>query len=216
VLGRPITAEIANLRTVDWQSLSINFVMVFSANTFAGAPHMILSTVTFPEGAGNDSEIALMRRVTAEFPTVTSVRVREALDSVNDLVRRLAWAVRAASGFTLIAGVLVLAGALAASHRHRIHDAVVLKTLGAARGRLVSAYALEFALVGGATALFALGAGIVASWVVVTQVMRLEFQFLPWVALAAVVAALAVTVGLGLVGTWRVLGRRPAAHLREL
>ncbi len=216
VLGRPITAEIANLRTVDWQSLSINFVLVFSPNTFAGAPHMILSTLTMPDDAGEEAELAVMRAVTAAFPTVTSVRVKEALDSVNDIVRRLAWAIRAASGFTLVAGILVLAGALAASHRHRIHDAVVLKTLGAARARLVSAYVLEFALIGGATAVFAMIAGTVAAAIVVTQVMEMEFAFLPWIAFGAVALALVVTVGLGLAGTWRVLGRKPAAYLRDL
>ncbi|MCT8972302.1 ABC transporter permease [Microbaculum marinisediminis] len=216
VLGRTITATIANLRTVDWTSLSINFVMVFSPNTFAGAPHMVLATVTLPDAAGADSELGLMRAVTAAFPTVTSVRVKEALDSVNSLVRRLAWAVRAASGITIAAGILVLAGALAASHRHRIHDAVVLKTLGATRRRLIGAYVIEFALLGTITAIFALAAGTLAGFVVVEQVMELDFTFLPAVAFAAIGSALVLTVGLGLVGTWRVLGRRPAAYLRDL
>lgn len=215
VLGRTITATIANLRTVDWSSLSINFVMVFSPNTFSGAPHMVLATVTLPEGAGIGRELALMRTVTREFPTVTSVRVKEALESVNDLVRRLAWAVRAASGLTLVTGVLVLAGALAASHRHRIHDAVVLKTLGATRRRLVAAYVAEFAIIGAVTALFALAAGTIAAMLVVTLVMKLDFAFLPLVAGTAVAAALAVTIGLGLAGTWRVLGRPPTPYLRD-
>ncbi|WP_295803067.1 ABC transporter permease [uncultured Microbulbifer sp.] len=216
VLGRPITAKIANLRTVDWTSLSINFVMVFSPNTFAGAPHMVLATVTMPEGARSDSELAVMREVTRAFPTVTSVRVKEALDTINSLVRRLAWAVRAASGLTIAAGILVLAGALAASHRHRIHDAVVLKTLGATRRRLIGAYVLEFALVGAVTAVFALAAGTIAAMIVIEQVMELDFAFLPLVAVGAVGGALVLTVGLGLAGTWRVLGRKPAAYLRDL
>ncbi len=216
VLGRNITATIANLRTVDWTSLSINFVMVFSPNTFAGAPHMVLATVTMPEAAGTESELQVMREVTRAFPTVTSVRVKEALDAVNSIVRRLAWAVRAASGLTIAAGILVLAGALAASHRHRIHDAVVLKTLGATRRRLVGAYIIEFALIGTITALFALAAGTLASMIVIEQIMDLEFSFLPVVAITAIGSALVLTVGLGLIGTWRVLGRKPAAYLRDL
>ncbi len=216
VLGRNITATIANLRTVDWTSLSINFVMVFSPNTFAGAPHMVLATVAMPEAAGSDGELALMREVTKAFPTVTSVRVKEALDTVNALVRRLAWAVRAASGLTIVAGILVLAGALAASHRHRIHDAVVLKTLGATRRRLVGAYVVEFALLGAITAVFALAAGTLAALVVVETIMDLDFAFLPLVAVTAIGSALVLTVGLGLLGTWRVLGRKPAAYLRDL
>ncbi|MEJ8574791.1 ABC transporter permease [Microbaculum marinum] len=216
VLGRTFKAEIANLRTVDWTSLSINFVMVFSANTFTGAPHMVLATVTMPGGAESATELAVMREVTRNFPTVTSVRVREALETVNGLVRRLAWAVRAASGLTIAAGILVLAGALAASHRHRIHDAVVLKTLGATRRRLIGAYVLEFAIIGIVTAIFALIAGSVAAMIVVERVMELDFVFLPLVAVSAVGGALVLTVGLGLAGTWRVLGRKPAAYLRDL
>lgn len=216
VLGRTFKATIANLRVVDWSTLSINFVMIFTPDTFAGAPHMVLATVTMPEGAGADIETSVMREVTRAFPTVTSVRVKEALDTVNDLVRRLAWAVRAASGLTIAAGILVLAGALAASHRHRIHDAVVLKTLGATRSRLISAFVIEFAILGVITAIFALAAGALAAMIVVEQVMELEFAFLPAVAAVAIGSALVLTVGFGLLGTWRVLGRKPAAYLRDL
>ncbi len=216
VLGRTIEAEIANLRTVDWESLSINFVMVFSPNSFAGAPHMVLATATVPDAAERDgSEAEMMRRVTTDFPTVTMVRVKEALNSINDVVRKLAWAIRGASGFTLLAGIVVLGGALAASHRHRIHDAVILKTLGATRGRLLSAYVLEFALLGLVTAAFAVLAGTLASWAVVSFVMKLDFVAFPWVALAAAAGALLVTIGLGLAGTWRVLGQRPGPWLRN-
>ena len=51
VLGRNISATIANLREVEWRSMGINFVMVFSPNAFAGAPHTHLATVTFPNGS---------------------------------------------------------------------------------------------------------------------------------------------------------------------
>src|SRR5690606_39485376 len=49
VLGRNITARIASFREVQWESLAINFVMVFSPNTFAGAPHSWLATLSDPE-----------------------------------------------------------------------------------------------------------------------------------------------------------------------
>ncbi len=68
------------------------------------------------------------------FPAVTTVRVKDALEAIGGIVRNLVLAVRGASVVTLIAAVLVLGGALAAGHRHRVYDAVVLKTLGATRG----------------------------------------------------------------------------------
>ena len=140
VLGRNITASIANLRTVDWQSLGINFVLVYSPNTFDGAPHTHLATLTYPNGSTPAQEGAIVRAVADGFPMVTTVRVKEALEAIGAIVVNLVLAIRGASAITLLAAALVLGGALAAGHRHRVYDAVILKTLGATRLRLVAAY----------------------------------------------------------------------------
>lgn len=216
VLGREITAEIANLRDVEWQSLAINFVMVFSPNTFAGAPHAHLMTLGWEEDVPAATELGLLKSVSNAYPTVTAVRVKDAISQVNDLVAQLAWAIRGASSITLIASVLVLAGALAAGHRSRIYDAVILKTLGATRTRLIVAYGLEYAILGLATALFALVAGGIAAWYVITQIMDGSFVLMPVTAAGAALVALVLTVGFGLIGTWRILGEKPAPVLRNL
>jgi len=215
VLGREIETEVANFRTVAWESLSINFVMVFSPNTFAGAPHAHLATLTYPDGGTTEEEVGLLRTLAETHPTVTAVRVKDALDAVNDVVGDIALAIRAAASVTLVASILVLGGALAASHRGRIYDAVILKTLGATRARLVGAFALEYAIIGAATAVFAILTGTLAAWYVLTDIMDVEFEMMPLTAAGAVVVALGVTVGLGLVGTWRALGEKPAAILRN-
>ena len=125
VLGRNITAKIANLRKVNWRSFAINFVLVFSPNTFAGAPYIALVTAALPNADGAAAESALMKAAAREFPAVAAVRVREALETVEALVAKLALAIRAASGVALATSVLVLAGALAANRRARIADAVI-------------------------------------------------------------------------------------------
>lgn len=216
VLGRTIEATISNLRTVEWESLGINFVLVFSPHTFRGAPHTVLATLTFPAPVSTEREVALLRQTAETFPAITTVRVKEALDAVNALVSDLAIAVRGAALVTLIASVLVLAGALAASHHNRVYDAVILKTLGATRGRLVLAYGLEYAILGFTTAVVATAAGSVAAAYVVANVMRFRFEFEPWTAALAAGAALLLTVTFGLIGTWRALGEKPARILRNL
>jgi putative ABC transport system permease protein len=215
VLGRNVTARIANFRQVQWETLGINFVMVFSPNTFAGAPHSWLATLT-DRDASAARESQILNAVTRAFPAVTTVRVKDALDVVNQLVAQLATAIRAAASVALLASVLVLAGALAAGNRARIHDAVVLKTLGATRRTLITAFSLEYALIGLATAVFALVAGGIAAWYVVARVMTLPSAFLPEVAMGTVVLALVLTIGIGLAGTWRVLGHKAAPVLRTL
>jgi putative ABC transport system permease protein len=117
---------------------------------------------------------------------------------------------------TLLAAVLVLGGALAAGHRHRVYDAVILKTLGATRARLLGAYAFEYLVLGLTTALFGVAAGSVAAWLIVTRVMNLTFVWLPGPALAAALGALAFTIALGLLGTFSALGQKPAPVLRNL
>lgn len=216
VLGRTIEATIANLRRIEWESLGINFVLVFSPNTFRGAPHTLLATLTFGDNVAAETELSLLRETAAEFPAVTTVRVKEALDAINALVSDLALGIRGASLITLIASVLVLAGALAAGHHSRVYDAVILKTLGATRGRLVLAYGLEYAILGMATAVVATAAGGIAAAYVVDQVMRFPFEFEPSAAVLAVSVAIVLTVAFGLLGTWRALGEKPARILRNL
>ncbi len=215
VLGRNITAKIASFRQVQWETLAMNFVMVFSPNTFAGAPATWLATLTIPDSQKNLAPDVL-RQVTKTWPAVTTVSVTDALNVANDLISQLATAIRAAASIALAASVLVLGGALAAGNRARVHDAVVLKTLGATRGTLITAYVLEYMLLGLATALFALVAGSVAGWYVVVEIMKLKASFLPDVALMTVAIALVLTVGFGLAGTWRVLGQKPAQVLRTI
>ena len=216
VLGRNIEARVANLRDVDWQSLSINFVMVFSPNAFAGAPHTDIATLTFPSDGSATEEATLTRAVADAFANVTVVRVKDALEAIGGIVTNLVLAIRGASVVALVAAVLVLGGALAAGHRHRVYDAVVLKTLGATRRRLIAAYAIEYLLLGAATAVFGVAAGSIAAWLVVTEVMNLGFVWLPEPAAAAAFCALVVTVLFGLIGTFVALGHKPAPVLRNL
>jgi putative ABC transport system permease protein len=187
---------------------------VFSPNTFAGAPHSWLATLSEP-GATAEREATLVNEIARAFPNVTSVRVKDALDVVNRVVGQLGTAIRVAAGVALVASVLVLAGALAAGNRARTRDAVVLKTLGATRGTLMRAYAIEYGLIGMATAVFALAAGYAAAWFVIERIMALEARFDPATVALTTLIALVVTVGFGLAGTWRVLGERAAPALRE-
>jgi putative ABC transport system permease protein len=216
VLGRNITATIANLRKVNWRSLAINFVLVYSSETFKGAPHTFLVSAAFPHDIGSSRELSLLRDTARVFPTIAALRVRDALRALRTLLDKLNVAIRSASAVALSTSVLVLAGALAANRRARIYESVVLKTLGATRGRLTAAFIIEYALLGAATAAFGMAAGAAAAYFIVTRVMELDFDFAWAPALAAALGALAFTVLLGLIGSWRILGEKPASVLREL
>jgi len=215
IMGREIAAKIANLREVDWRSFGINFVLVFTPATFAGAPHSELISLTIPPGAPPASA-NLVSDVSKAYPTVVTLAVREALQQALSLTEKISTAIRAASSVTLLTALLTLAGALAAGQRARLYDAVVLRMLGATRRRLILAYLIEFLTLGAATSIFALVAGSAAAQLIVTRLMKLDFV-LDWTGLAAIVAiGCATTIGLGLAATWRTLGAKPARVLREL
>jgi len=148
--------------------------------------------------------------------TCTIFVTSEVMQTIGSVVTNLALAIRGASAVTLISAILVLGGALAAGHRHRVYDAVVLKTLGATRRQLLTAYALEYLLLGLATVLFGVVAGSLAAWRVVADVMTLRFEWQGGPAIAAALLALVITLLFGLIGTFAALGRKPAAVLRNL
>jgi putative ABC transport system permease protein len=216
VLGRDIAAKIANLRKVNWRSFAINFVLVYSPNALKGAPFTELVSAALPSDGKPDAELALTRAAARQFPTVATVRLREAMEEFEALVAKLALAIRAATGVALMTSVLVLAGALAANRRARLADATMLKILGATRGRLAAMFLIEYALLGAFTAAFGVAAGALAAGWAVNHIMKFHFSFDWTSSLVAAGGGLAITIGLGMIGAWRVLSQKPVEYLREL
>lgn len=214
VLGRNIEAKIANLREVKWESLAINFVMVFTPNTLQSAPHNFLATVRLPKGTDRAVEVALIRDLGKTFPAVSTIRVRDAIDQVNAVFAKVMVAVQVAGSVTLLAGALVLAGALATAQRRRILEAVILKTIGARRRQILAAHALEYALLAAIAAVVAILLGSIVAWIAVTQVMDLEFVFSMNAVLLTLAAAGLLIAIFGGAGTWSVLRARPVPWLR--
>ena len=211
VLGREVTAKLASLRKVNWRSLGINFVMVFTPNTLKNAPHSHIVTVEMDGG----DEAGLLNRAARAFPAVTAVRVKDAIDIVSGLLNQMLTAIRGANALTLLTGVLVLAGALAAGLSERIYDAVVLKTYGASRRQLIAAFVIEYATLGLAAAAFGLLVGSLTSWFLAKWILELPWSFSFATAALTALIAMVVTVVAGLAVTWNALSARPAPYLRN-
>jgi putative ABC transport system permease protein len=210
VLGREIEGKIANLRDVNFRSGRQNFVLILSPGLIDKAPHSFLATVRVDP----KDEEPLYRAVTDQFPSVSTVRVKDAIAQVNTLLQELAFGVRAASLLTIVAGLLVLAGAIAASGRARLYDATVLKVLGATRTTIARVYILEYGLLGALTGLLGLAGGTLAAWLVSREIFDVAFVF-DWQAAALTVfGGVGATLFFGLAGAWTALASRPARLLR--
>ena len=161
-------SAIASLRDIAWQSLSLNFTLVASPGLLQHAPHTHIATVRV---AGPDQG-GLLRAVTDALPNVTGIRVEDVLAAVAALLDQVAAALAATGSLTLIAGALVLVGAVAAGQRRRTQEAVILKTLGATRHQIRAAWLVEFGALGLAAGLIAALVGTLASFGVVRYIMH--------------------------------------------
>ncbi|MDE0148163.1 MAG: ABC transporter permease [Rhodospirillaceae bacterium] len=211
VLGREITATIANLRRVQWRTVGMNFTVIFAPGTLESAPHSHIAAVY----AKPEAEMRLLAAVNNALPNVSGVRVRDALESAAGILETIGVALRSTATVTLLAGLLVLAGAIAAGHRRRVYDAVVLKVLGATRGRVLRAFLLEYGLLGLVTAAIAAVLGTIVAWAVLTLAMRSPWTLLPGTAIGTALLCLGVMLLFGFVGTWRAMRQKPAALLRN-
>jgi putative ABC transport system permease protein len=211
IVGRDLKAKVANIREIDWGGLAINFSLVFAPGFLEGAPQTEIATAYAPPS----SEAAIEQLVNLTYPGITMIGVRDALATVDTLIGEIGTAVRLTAAIALAAGTLVLAGAIAAGERRRIHDAVILKVLGATRGTITRAFLVEHGLLGLMAATIAIALGSLAAWAVVVPVMDLHWRFSVMGALGVAIAAAIITLAFGLVGTWRALGQRAAPLLRN-
>jgi putative ABC transport system permease protein len=212
ILGREIEARIASLRQVNWDTMGFNYVLVFSPNTLAAAPHSLTATIDIDAR----HEGAVSRALLAAFPSASIIAVSEVLGQVRTILDQMATAILMSASVAILAGIAVLIGAIAASRQARTYDSVVLKTLGATRGQLLAAQGIEYALLAATLAALALGLGTLAAWYVITGVF--DFRWAPdwWVVLATLAGGALLTLGIGLVGSLPLLSVRTAQALRRL
>jgi putative ABC transport system permease protein len=211
VLGRDIDLTIASLRDIAWGTLGINFVIVASPGVLAQAPHTHIATVK----VDGPRQGAVLRAVTDALPNVTGVRVEDVLSALTALLDQIATALAATGLLTLVAGALVLVGAVAAGQRRRTREAVILKTLGATRQQVRAAWMVEFGTLGIAAGLIAALVGCAASWGVAHYILHTQWFFLPKPLILTIVGALATMLILGYAGTAVALRARPAPLLRH-
>ena len=211
VLGRDIDLRIASLRDIAWQSLSLNFIMVASPGLLAHAPHTHIATVRVADA----EQGSLLRRVTDALPNVTGIRVEDVLVAVAALLEQAAAALTATGSVTLLAGVLVLVGAVAAGQRVRVREAIILKTLGATRRQIRAAWLVEFGALGLAAGVIAALVGTLASFGVVRYMMHTDWVFLPGTLAAVLAGSLAMMLGFGYAGTAAALRAKAAPMLRN-
>ncbi len=210
VQGVPVRAEVLSLRKVDWQTLGANFFVIFSPGPLDGAPTAYLATARVPPGADQ----VVQERVAAAFANVTAIPVRDVLERITGVVDRIAVAVRLVALFVLGAGFTVMAETLAQSRAQRLYESALLRTIGATRGRVARAFAVEYGCLGLVAGIGGAATGALTAWAVLRFVLDVPPALDPLPVAVALLATIGLAVGVGFAGTFRLLGRKPLPILR--
>lgn len=210
IQGTTIAAEVSSIRKVDWGTFSTNFYMILSPGSLDGAPITYVATIH----VAPEQEVPLQQAVVASFPNVSAIHIGDVLDNFARVLDRLALAIRAVALFCVVTGGLVMAAALAATRYRRLYESVILKALGATRGLIAGTFAAEYALLGLIGGLIAIGLSSALSWLVLTYVFDLSWSLHPIVLLTGLGLTVLLTLFVGLLSTFHILGQRPLAILR--
>lgn len=211
ILGREVTAKIANLRRVDWSSLRLNFALLFAPGVLENAPQTHLAAVHVPEA----DEETVYRTVTGRFANISAISTREVLKNVARTLGRIGATFQGMAAVALLTGFLVLAGAVSADQHRRIRDAVIFKVCGATRRDVLFTLAIEFVLLGLCAGLISAFVGSVAAFAILKGPLDAPFHLHPEVVLVTLVAGIGLTLMIGLLGTWKALGKKPAIFFRS-
>jgi putative ABC transport system permease protein len=161
-----------------------------------------------------DHEGPLPGAVAAAFPNVTAVPVRDVMERVAAIMDQVAVAARAVALVAVVAAAVVLAGALRVTREQRLYESVVLKAVGATRGTLARAFAVEYALLGAAAGVVGSAVAVALAWGIQRWVIEVPWSWQWPVLVAGLAGAAVLAVAVGALTTYRLLGHRPLAVLR--
>lgn len=211
IQGLPMELAVTSIRTVVWETFGINFFMIVEPGALEGAPWSRVATVRAPAG----SEQGIQDRIVAAWPNLTVIPIREVLDRIVEVLRQAGLGVRILGGFTVIAGIFILGGAVSAGSIRRGREVALMKTLGMTRREVAAVYSVEYALVGLTAGLIGVaGAGVMA-WAILVKWMEIPANFTPAPFVASAIATVALAVGAGTAASARALARRPIEVLRD-
>jgi putative ABC transport system permease protein len=190
-----LVLSVANIRSVEWGELGLNFFFVFPEGSIDHLRAFNIMTTRTGSGAKTGE---LTRMVVKKFPNVTLIDASAIIDTVSEIVEQVGWVIRFMALFTVLTGIIILFGTILSGRRNRIEESVLLRTLGASEAQILRILTTEYAMLG----LFAGLAGAVlsgvATWSLAVFVFELDYlsRLLPMVVAMAVLVCFTVMVGL--------------------
>ncbi|HXN05493.1 MAG TPA: FtsX-like permease family protein [Nitrospiria bacterium] len=211
IQGQIVEGVVANIRQVNWENLRTNFFVIFSPHVFEG--HSVTYIAT--SRSRSEEDLNYQKEVTSLFPNVTVINVRHILETLKQIMEKILLAISMMGGFTAGAGLLVLAGAIAATRYIRLREAVILKMLGATRGRIARLFLVEFIFLGGISAATGLLTGSLLAWLFLKYILMIDWKLSPLILAGVMASTVCLTLMVSFWMTRSLIRRKPLEILRE-
>ena len=212
VQGVPMAVYVASLRKVEFQRMQPNFFVLFPEGVLEGAPKTFIVAVRVESPV---ESAHVQQAVAKEFPSVSAIDLAVLLQTFEKILSKVAFVITFMAAFTVVTGIIVLAGAILTGRYQRIRETVLLRTLGATRRQLMQIQLVEYAVLGVLAAITGGVLAVVANLLVAKFLFKTDLAFYPGLLLGSVIAATAITIVTGLVTNRGVAGHPPLEVLRQ-
>jgi putative ABC transport system permease protein len=209
IAGETVTARVANIRKVKWDSFRPNFFIVFAPGTLDKVAGTYLTSAYLAPGTA-ESLAGLAR----QFPSVSIFDIDDLLADVRSMLDKVVLAVQSVFAFTLLAGLTVLLAAVQSSREERRYESAMLRTLGASRRTVLQGVLAEFAALGVLSGLIAAAGASVAAYFLTTRILDLRYVFSPWACAVGLLGGGAIVMASGWLAMRSVVRQPPLATLR--
>jgi putative ABC transport system permease protein len=211
IQGVKITAPVTNIRKVNWRNMRTNFYMIFSPGALEGAPITYVATVHVAE----EKEQKLQQAVVDALPNVTALSTRDIVNTVETVVEKLKTLIDFMSGFSILAGLIILSGSVASTKFRRLKESAILKILGARRDTVAGILGIEYAILGIVSGVMGVGLSCLLSWGVMKYLVKSDWNLYPAVMLWTLALSVLLTALTGILSSLDVLKNKPIKTLRQ-
>jgi putative ABC transport system permease protein len=212
VQGIPISSFIAGTRTVDWQTPQPNFFVVFPTGVLEPAPQFFATTLNTPS---REASLELQQKIVQAYPNVSAIDIGQVLETVRDFIDKITFVIQFIGLFSIITGLIVLAGSAATSRYQRIREAVLLRTLGAKQKQVIKIQVIEYVFLGIMAALTGLTLSVGAS--ALLGYFYFDIDFVPNFTILGIetLILIGLVLTIGLLNTRGIHTRPPLEILRD-
>jgi len=210
VAGTRFSAKVVNLRKVQWDSMQVNFFVIAAPGMLEDFPASYITSFHLPHEKVQDSNVLIKT-----FPNLLMIDTEAMIEQVRHIMDQISNTMSAVFMFTLLSGLAVLYAAMLATQDERIHEAAILRTLGADSRYLRSLHLVEFATLGVLSGLFAAGGAELLGWVLARRVLDIPYHPGMAIWLTGGLGGMGIVMFAGWLGTRRLSWMPPLAILRD-